>query len=52
MPIYEYECPYCGKTDEVMMLSPGKKRYQKIICPSCGYEMVKVMSAPAIVKVN
>ncbi|MFA5401565.1 MAG: FmdB family zinc ribbon protein [Dehalococcoidia bacterium] len=30
MPIYEYECPHCGKTFEVL------RSEMECVCPSCG----------------
>ena len=45
MPLYEYKCPKCGAVFEVLQKlsdSPIKK------CISCGEEVHKIMSSPAI----
>lgn len=43
MPIYEYECPKCGRFDALQRMSaPPLKRHE-----ACGSKVKKVMSASA-----
>lgn len=43
MPIYEYECPKCGRFDVLQkMSSPTLKKHDV-----CGFKVTKVMSASA-----
>jgi putative FmdB family regulatory protein len=43
MPIYEYECPKCGRFDALQKMSaPALKKHD-----SCGSKVRKVMSASA-----
>lgn len=44
MPLYEYECPKCGRFEVIRKFSdkPLKK------CPTCGKPIQKLASAPAI----
>lgn len=44
MPLYEYECPKCGRFEVIRKFSdkPLKK------CPTCGSAIQKLASAPAI----
>ncbi|MFW6129488.1 MAG: FmdB family zinc ribbon protein [Candidatus Aminicenantaceae bacterium] len=45
MPIYEYKCPKCNKTFEMLQKAndlPLKK------CPECGGKLKKIISPPAI----
>lgn len=44
MPLYEYLCPKCGRFELIRKFSddPVKK------CPTCGSEVQKLLSAPAI----
>ena len=44
MPLYEYQCPKCGRFELIRKFSdePLAK------CPTCGSEIQKLMSAPAI----
>ena len=44
MPLYDYACKACGRTTEIL------QRYGDpplAICPHCGGEMRKLLSAPA-----
>jgi putative FmdB family regulatory protein len=41
MPIYEYECPNCGKHHEVMQRFSDKPLCR---CPECGGHMHKLIS--------
>ncbi|HYG64944.1 MAG TPA: FmdB family zinc ribbon protein [Thermoanaerobaculia bacterium] len=45
MPIYEYQCQSCGKRSELLqrMADPPLA-----VCPECGGEVKKLMSAPAV----
>jgi len=44
LPLYEYLCPKCGRFELIRKFSddPVKK------CPTCGSEVQKLLSAPAI----
>jgi len=44
VPLYEYQCPRCGRFELIQKFSdePLKK------CPTCGSEVQKLLSAPAI----
>ena len=44
MPLYEYQCPKCGRFEVIRKFSdkPLKK------CPTCGRAIQKLASAPAI----
>jgi putative FmdB family regulatory protein len=44
LPLYEYQCPKCGRFELIRKFSdePLTK------CPTCGSEIQKLMSAPAI----
>ena len=44
MPIYEYECNKCKTIYEHMVLKNSDLEKQKIICPDCEEECVKIMS--------
>ncbi len=44
MPIYEYQCQGCSKVFEEMVL-PGKPEPK--VCPVCGAEVGRVISAPS-----
>lgn len=45
MPLYEYQCDNCGKTVEIIQkFSDGPPAE----CPSCGGEVQRLLSAPAI----
>ena len=44
MPLYDYACQSCGRTTEIL------QRFEDpplAICPHCGGEMKKLLSAPA-----
>jgi putative FmdB family regulatory protein len=41
MPLYEFECDYCGVTVELL----EKKYKESIKCPYCGGEAKKIMSS-------
>jgi putative FmdB family regulatory protein len=46
MPLYEYACPSCGHRFEL------KQRFQDpatAVCPACGAESRRVISAPQVV---
>jgi putative FmdB family regulatory protein len=44
LPLYEYECPACGRFERVQKFSdPLLTR-----CPTCGKPVEKLLSAPAI----
>jgi putative FmdB family regulatory protein len=43
MPIYEFKCPSCGETKDVLM-KYGTDSAQN--CPRCGTPMFKSFSAP------
>ena len=45
MPLYEYKCANCGERVEIIQ-RVSDKPYS--ICPKCGGEMKKQISAPAI----
>ena len=44
MPLYEYECPQCGRFELIQKFSDEPLR----ACPTCGREVQKLLSAPAI----
>ena len=41
MPIYEFQCSRCGKTEERIVLQWDKSI---MICPYCGEQMYRIMS--------
>ena len=44
MPLYEYQCPKCGRFEVIRKFSdPALKK-----CPTCGKAVQKLASAPAI----
>jgi putative FmdB family regulatory protein len=45
MPLYEYECRACGKRTEVLQRFSDAP---PTVCPSCGGELKKLPSAPAV----
>ena len=45
MPLYEYRCLSCRETIEVIQKVADPPRTE---CPSCGGELEKLLSAPAI----
>jgi putative FmdB family regulatory protein len=47
MPIYEYKCPSCGQSSEVLVqgfFSPPAPK-----CPDCGREMERRLTSPSLV---
>lgn len=44
MPLYEYQCPRCGRFETIRKFSDSPLA----ACPTCGGEVQKLLSAPAI----
>src|SRR5438876_12157456 len=44
MPLYEYQCPRCGRFELIQKFSDSPLT----VCPTCGSEVQKLPSAPAI----
>ena len=44
MPLYEYECARCGRFERIQKFSDPPL----LACPTCGGEVRKLLSAPAI----
>ena len=44
MPLYEYQCPKCGRFELIRKFSDPAL----LACPTCGAEIQKLASAPAI----
>jgi putative FmdB family regulatory protein len=44
MPLYEYQCPKCGKFEVIRKFADAPLT----ACPTCGSEIQKLASAPAI----
>jgi putative FmdB family regulatory protein len=44
VPLYEYQCPRCGRFEVIQKFSDSPLR----TCPTCGQEVHKLLSAPAI----
>lgn len=44
MPLYEYQCPQCGRFEVIRKFSDAPLS----ACPTCGREIQKLPSAPAI----
>jgi putative FmdB family regulatory protein len=44
VPLYEYQCPKCGRFELIQKFSDEPLR----VCPTCGREVQKLLSAPAI----
>jgi putative FmdB family regulatory protein len=44
LPLYEYECARCGRFEIIQKFSDPPL----LTCPTCGGEVQKVLSAPAI----
>lgn len=44
MPLYEYQCARCGRFEVIQKFSDDPLR----TCPTCGDEVQKMLSAPAI----
>jgi len=47
MPLYEFECPKCGRRDEVVR--EMDERNNEVLC-TCGAQMKRVLSQPLIGK--
>ena len=44
MPLYEYQCPKCGRFEVIQKFSDAPLA----VCPTCGSAVQKLLSAPAI----
>ena len=44
MPLYEYQCGKCGRFELIQKFSDQPLS----VCPTCGQEVQKLLSAPAI----
>ena len=44
MPLYEYQCEKCGRFEIIQKFSDALLT----VCPTCGQEVQKLLSAPAI----
>jgi putative FmdB family regulatory protein len=44
VPLYEYQCPRCGRFEVIRKFSDAPL----VACPTCGQEVQKLPSAPAI----
>ena len=44
MPLYEYQCPGCGRFEIIRKFSD----VALTVCPTCGKAVTKLLSAPAI----
>ncbi len=44
MPLYEYQCPACGRFEILQRFADAPLK----ACPSCGKEVQRLVSAPAI----
>ena len=44
MPLYEYQCGRCGRFEIIQKFSDAPLT----VCPTCGQEVQKLLSAPAI----
>ena len=44
MPLYEYQCPKCGRFELIRKFSDEMVTK----CPTCGSDVQKLLSAPAI----
>ena len=47
MPIYEYRCPHCESSVEVLERMGSKKKHA---CPKCGGKLEKLFSAFGVSK--
>ena len=43
MPLYEYQCPACGRFELIQKFSDAPLT----ACPTCGQEVQKLLSAPS-----
>jgi putative FmdB family regulatory protein len=44
VPLYEYQCAQCGRFEIIQKFSDSPLS----VCPTCGQEVQKLLSAPAI----
>jgi len=44
LPLYEYECPQCGRFEKIQKFSSRPLK----VCPTCGKGVERMLSAPAI----
>jgi len=44
VPLYEYQCPTCGRFELIRKFSDSPLK----VCPNCGKGVTKLFSAPAI----
>jgi putative FmdB family regulatory protein len=44
VPLYEYQCPKCGRFELIQKFADAPLQ----TCPTCGSEVQKLLSAPAI----
>jgi putative FmdB family regulatory protein len=44
VPLYEYSCPQCGRFEAIRKFSDAPL----LVCPTCGREVSRLISAPAI----
>jgi putative FmdB family regulatory protein len=44
MPLYEYQCPVCGRFEIIQKFSDARLT----VCPTCGRKVERLLSAPAI----
>ncbi len=44
MPLYEYQCPVCGRFEILQRFADAPL----VACPTCGKEVQRLVSAPAI----
>jgi putative FmdB family regulatory protein len=44
VPLYEYECPQCGRFELIRKFSDEPL----LACPTCGRQIQKLLSSPAI----
>ena len=44
MPIYEYECPECGNSAELIYISEKEANNGFVKCGKCGKKMKRVVS--------
>ena len=42
MPIHDYECPVCGREEELLITEKGREPK----CPKCDTKLIKLLSAP------
>lgn len=49
MPLYEYECPECGRFDD---LQPVSAASEPAACPGCGELSPRVISLPRLLEMD